>query len=68
MSMHEHIVLSEPSVTVAEGAVATKGFSDKGATEHRYQLLQSDALALEIALLPWARQMKAPAGLWQVVA
>ena len=66
--MHEYTVMSEPSVTVAEGAVTIKGFSDGGATEHCYQLLQSDAFAPEIASLPWTCQMKAPAGMWQMVA
>ena len=38
-----------------KGAVATKGFLAGGggvATEYGFQLLQSDALALEIASLP----------------
>ena len=36
-----------------KGSVVTKGFSDGGvATEYGFQLLQSDALALEIASLP----------------
>ena len=60
--MRKRTVPSELSVTVAERAEVTKGFSDGGAVEYRQQLLQSDAVALEIALLPWACQLKAPAG------
>ena len=58
--MHVHIVPSEPSVTVAERAKVTRGFLMEGAVEYWQQLLQSHAVALKIALLPWACQLKAP--------
>lgn len=50
--MHEHTLPSEPSVMVAKGAVVSKGFSDRDATEYCQQFLRSDTVALEIASLP----------------
>ena len=60
--MHECTVPSEPSVVVAKRAEVTREFSDGGAIQYWQQLLQSDTVALEKALLPWACQLKAPAG------
>ena len=52
-SVRECTVPSEPSVMVEEGYCSDQGVICWGvATEYGFQLLQSDALALEIALLP----------------
>ena len=52
--MRECTVPSKPSVVVAKRAEVTREFSDGGAVEYWQQLLQSDTVVLEIALLPWA--------------
>ena len=60
--VHGCTVHSEPSVMVAKRVEVTREVSVGGVVEYWQQLLQSDAVALEIALLPWTCQLKAPAG------